>query len=217
MLTQTKNSLKKRKYQMFKLSNLTKQNNSSLEPGNFIAIGKRVADMGTQTSTYEGKTNDARKCLISWEVFRPDGEEPYMHSQFYTMSIHPKSGFRKLINSWNGNPLSVAEWKEFDMTWVLGRGCNLSLDYSDASDAYKLSIKEISPLDVNESSNLGGDHTGSMFMLGSPDLEVFNTLSKGVQEMIMKSPEWQALPFAADWKKHLVDQKLAKISASKTM
>jgi hypothetical protein len=54
---------------------LTENTSSSFTPcpaGSFLASLRRIIDLGTQTSTFEGKTTSARKVLLTWEIVDAD-------------------------------------------------------------------------------------------------------------------------------------------------
>jgi hypothetical protein len=100
---------------------------SSFKPvpsGMHLARCYRVIDFGTQTSTYQGKTNHLHKVLVGFEVhgedadgkpIRTDDGKPMIIAKQYTLSLNEKANLRADLASWRGRDFTPEEIRGFDL------------------------------------------------------------------------------------------------------
>jgi hypothetical protein len=99
-------------------------------PGSHAARCISVIDLGTQETPY----GDAHKVRITWElpeekaVFKEEnGEQPFVLSKDYTLSLYEKANLRHDLESWRGRAFTEQELKGFDISKLLGATCMLSV------------------------------------------------------------------------------------------
>lgn len=156
-----------------------------------------VIDLGTQKTTYEGETQIKRQVIVRWELsneLMTSGDhagKPFTVSKFYTASLHEKAGLRKDLASWRGRDFTPEELRGFDLKNVLAHPCMLSVGLSEKGKAKVTSVMGLPkgmsvPPQVNPSFNFS--LTGDQFKAAD-----FELLSKGFKEMVIASPEYQAI------------------------
>jgi hypothetical protein len=76
-----------------------------------------VADLGMKDTQWGAK----HKLRLVWELDQKmkDGR-PYIVSAQFTVSLHPKSGLRKTLESWRGKKFTEQELAGFDLENLLG-------------------------------------------------------------------------------------------------
>lgn len=102
--------------------------------GNYYARCYQMLHIGTVKELILGEVKSLNKVRIGWElptetkVFNKEkGEQPFVISEEYTLSMHEKSNLRKLLASWRGKDFSVEEASFFDITKLLGVACMLNI------------------------------------------------------------------------------------------
>lgn len=102
-------------------------NFQKIEPGTYIARCYSMIEIGTIKEDYNGESKMQKKVNITWElptekaVFNTEkGEEPFVVSKTYTLSMHEKSTLRRDLESWRGKGFTEEEAKKFDITKLLG-------------------------------------------------------------------------------------------------
>lgn len=95
--------------------------------GNHIGICVQVIDLGTQPDEWQGKPKLLHKVRVGWELPQEKaifdearGEESFMVSKEYTLSLSEKANLRHDIDSWRGIPFTEEELKEFPLKKLLG-------------------------------------------------------------------------------------------------
>jgi hypothetical protein len=87
-----------------------------------------LIDLGTQSNTYQGKTEKARKIYVCWELateFNKEGK-PFVVGQEYTWSLNgDKAKWKLMLEGWRGRKFTEGE--EFDPIVLLGQPCNVTL------------------------------------------------------------------------------------------
>lgn len=149
--------------------------------GTHRAVCTRVVDMGTQDGNYGPK----RKIQLGFEIdaAREDGS-PFMAFSHLTLSTHPKSNLRHLLESWRGR--AYEEGEEVNLVALLKRSCLLTLvrngDYTNIS-AITPMIKGMEPLQP------AGDTV--LFDADEPDLGELDKIGERMREKIEASPEYR--------------------------
>src|ERR1700748_3863007 len=115
---------------------------------NYIARCYQMIEIGTVTELYMGEPKQMVKVRIGFElptltkVFKEEnGEQPFVFSAEYTLSMTEKANLRKLLTSWRGTPFTEEEAKAFDITKLIGAPCFLNIIHkaskSDATKVYE--------------------------------------------------------------------------------
>lgn len=181
------------------------------EPGLTPARCVAVIDLGTHTSDkYKnektGKFQRQHKVQIQFEIDQTidvNGEQkPMMVTKRYTLSADKKSTLRAHLEGWYGKKFKDEDIRAaggFDMQKILGRAATLNLVHSE--DGQFCNIETINP--PMKSSGDGAApqfHPSKYFYLGcfdqkkqewigSPDWDVFMTLSEKTRQFIRESEE----------------------------
>ncbi len=124
---------------------IAKANGAPRDPvpaGTHPAICYAVVDLGMQQPLPGSKFSNkaSRKVLLMFEL--PDeritidknGEQremPRALSKEFTLSLHEKSGLRKLLVSWRGRQFTPEELQGFDLKNVLGVNCMINVVHKD--------------------------------------------------------------------------------------
>lgn len=161
--------------------------------GTFAARCYRFVDLGTQPKEYLGTTTYKRMVGISWEL--PDelmkDQRPFSIYQRYVWSMSEKSTLRKHLENWRGAKFQESDFGEggFDTRKLIGVPCMLSIVHAAKGDKTYANIASVSrlmkgfecPPAVNETL---------YFSLDDFEQGVFDKLSQGMRETIMRSPEY---------------------------
>lgn len=163
--------------------------------GTHIAICTKVIDIGTQKGEYQGKTNFKRQVIIGWELpneLMTVGDyagKPFTVSRFYTSSLSEKANLRADLVNWRGREFTEQELQGFESRDILGKPCMLSIVLNDKNKAKVKGVIALPrgsavPPQVNPSV---------YFSLEEFDQDVFDSLSDGIKNIIMLSPEYKNL------------------------
>jgi hypothetical protein len=174
--------------------------------GSHIARCYRIVDLGTQQTEYLGQIKHLRKVMFGWELHGEDNEgnplvtekgDPMAIFKNYTLSLNEKANLRLDLQGWRGKQFTDEESQRFDISNVLGAWCMLSVIHRPGKDGNKMfsNVASISPIpsQVKKFGLPEGINSLQMFRLAEPDMELFETFSKGLKEKIESSPEWRAL------------------------
>ena len=162
--------------------------------GVFPARLYRLLDLGTQSETFEGKTSERRKLLLSFEILDPDiatddGRPMSVHRRF-TWSLHPKAALRPFLAAWRGKALTDDEAARFDFSKLLGAACLLNITHSERGDSIRSDIASISPIPKSMTTPPGVNPLVA-FHAEHPDTAVLDSLGRGLREVIERSPEYR--------------------------
>jgi len=173
-------------------------------PGLHLARCYRIIDLGTQTSEYMGESKQLRKIMIGWELHGMDDNgkelvtskgEPLAIFKNYTLSWGEKATLRKDMQSWRNKPFTEEEMRRFDISAILGQWCMLNvIEYTSKNGKMYSNVASIAPVpSVVKQAGLPKAHNPiQLFRIAEPDIELFQTFSRGTKEKIQASPEWQA-------------------------
>lgn len=102
--------------------------------GTYPARCYSMIHIGTTEENIMGETKWLNKVRISWElptetkVFREEnGEQPFVISKEFTLSMNEKANLRKFLEGWRGKGFTEDEAKSFDITVLLGKPCMISI------------------------------------------------------------------------------------------
>ncbi len=153
------------------------------------AVCVAVIDIGTHINNFG---NEQQKMVLMWEIPalpNPDNDnKPFTVSKRYTNSLSEKAHLLKDLTTWRGTAFTAEQMAKFDVSKVLGQPCMLQIMHSPPQDGRKTYAN------VNAVMQLPpGTHPPSatipsvMFDIDNPDMNIYNNLSKGMQNTIMRS------------------------------
>lgn len=155
----------------------------------------KLIDIGTHHGEYEGVPNVRHQIIIGWEL---PGEtiqsgdyagQPFVVSEFYTLSLSEKSKLRPMLESWRGKPFTDDELRGFDLQNLLGKACMIQVGRNKKDRAKVQAVMSLPrgitvPEQVNPSV---------YFDLSKFDPAKFDSLTDGIKGLIQKSDEWAAI------------------------
>lgn len=151
----------------------------------------KVIELGTQKNDYQGQISWKRTVLLIWEVPEElDGEGKAMTiSKFYNLSLHEKSTLSHDLTSWRGRAFTETEKQSFDVSKLCGVPCTLNVIEKNG----KARISSVMPLAKGDKV---AEQVYPSVMFSITDFqegkkEVFNQLSEGIRNMILRSRELQ--------------------------
>jgi len=168
--------------------------------GNYVARCYQMLHIGTVEETYEGVSKMANKARIAWElptelkVFSEEkGEQPFVISKEYTLSMHEKSTMRKDLASWRGKDFTEEQAKGFDITRLIGVPCMINIIHKKSLDGTRTyeRIAGITPLPR------GFECPPAILPIvkyehEAPDDLFVETLPDFIKDKIKSSLEWKA-------------------------
>lgn len=165
--------------------------------GVFSAICYRFIDLGTQSSTWEGKSKRQHKIMLSWEITdtdeRMEDGKPWTISQRFTWSMSDRANLRKTLESWRGKPFEESDFGEggFDAKNLVGAPCLLSIIHENKDGKTYANISSVTKLPkAMPAGTLVNEKV--YFSLSDFDAEVFGKFSDSLQDTIKASPEYLA-------------------------
>lgn len=160
------------------------------------AICIQIIELGTQEVQFKGETLQQQKVNITWELceeLMEDGR-PFVISKEYTLSLNEKARLCKDLTGWRGRSFTDDELKGFELKNILGKACRLTIiDYTNPKTNKTYSTVEAIAtksklFDIEKPYN-----PIVLLDFDDFDFDVFNSLSKYLQEKIQKSPEYKSL------------------------
>lgn len=155
--------------------------------GAHAAILYKIVDIGTQKGEYNGEETIRRQVIYTWELpheLMADGR-PFTVSKFYTKSLGDQANLTKDLTAWLG---SKPDPKTFDDQALLGKACQVIVVAN--KDTGKVKVTNVAPLPKGLTVPDKTHNDIVVFDLENFDQEVFDSLTKGIQGMIQKSPEY---------------------------
>ncbi len=170
--------------------------------GNYFARCYQMIHIGTVTEFILGEQKQLNKVRIGWElptetrVFKQEnGEQPYVISKEFTLSMNEKSNLRKILASWRGKDFNDEEAKSFDITKLIGAACMLNIIHKPSKKDASIIYEEIGsvsplpkgvkcPLQVNETFLLDYDNF---------DQDKFNSLPDFIKLKMQGSLQYKAM------------------------
>ena len=182
------------------------------DSGDFVAVPTgmhlarcyRVIDLGTQESTYLGKTKNLAKVMLQFEVHGEDEDgkaivtaknEPMSISKNFTLSLGEMATLRKDLQTWRGKEFTADELRGFELKNVLGHWAMISVIKAMGTNGKEYTniagIMSV-PAAIKKAGLPQGHNELKMFSIDEPDMTLFDSFSSGLKEKIGKSPEWQS-------------------------
>ncbi len=165
--------------------------------GVHIAVCYAVYDIGQHWNTRYNKME--QKILVMWEIpeerieIERDGKKlnlPRGISNRYTLSLNEKATLRKALESWRGKKFTDEELGGFDISKLIGAGCQINVIHTEDNGNKYANISTIMPLPKgtkapkpeNEKVSYDMERDGHVLPKSCPEW---------VQKLIMSSHEWQ--------------------------
>lgn len=158
------------------------------KPGLVAARIYRIADLGTQDDSYQGKPKRARKMMVWWELAQKmDDGQPYSVFLEYSQFLTEKAKLRKHMESWAGKAMDEKAIKDFNpKTYMLGKACMVNLVQKENG---KVVVEGLLP--VPEGMPKPAPHNPQVYFdLDSFDRAAFEALPDWIKNKIMLSPEY---------------------------
>lgn len=170
-----------------------------MEPGNYVARCIKMIHYGTITEDYLGTPKTLNKVQLTWElptelkVFSEEkGEQPYVLSKDFTLSMHEKASLRKWLEAWRSKAFTNAESEAFDITNLIGKACMLNVIRTTKGDKTYANISGVSsipkglscPPQINDSV---------VFSVDDFKQELFDTFPDYIKDKIKSSAEYKAM------------------------
>ena len=174
--------------------------------GVFIGRCYQLLDLGTQLSSGQFGEKHVHKIRINFELFgetedgepltvEVDGKEmPMTIGTTMNVSLHKKSGLRKMLEQWRGKPFTDAEADGFDVAKLLGAYAMVNCTQSEGKEGkIYTNIAGLSPIPgALKNSKPAPVHDNIVFDLDKPDDAVFAALPQWIQNTVSQSPEYAA-------------------------
>lgn len=179
----------------------TQQAYELVPSGNHVARVYRVLHLGTLSEMYMGEKKMNDKVMIGFEllnekkVFRQDkGEEPFVVSREYTLSMASKANLRKLIEGMFGVALQDGEANSFDIFGIIGQPCLVNVIHQDSKNGKRYSIVTgASPIPKGIPVPEGHNKAQKMGFGEDWNEELFVSLPNFIKDKIASSPEFKKM------------------------
>lgn len=175
--------------------------------GNHYARVYRVIHIGTIPEMYMGESKMNDKVMIGFElvnkkkVFREErGEEPFVISKEYTLSMGSKANLRKLIENMLGVALLDSEANSFDVFSIIGQPCLLNVVHQKSKKTGKeyAEIKGASPIPEGTIMPEGHNYAQKLAFGAEWSEEVFDSLPNFIKDKIKSSEQYKKMKIAGN-------------------
>jgi len=150
-----------------------------------------------------GTVKNLRKVMLQFEVHGEDDlgnpivtgkGEPMTISKNYTLSLAEMATLRKDLQTWRGREFTADELKGFELTNILDKWAMISVVLTENNGKTYTNIGAVMPVPaaIRQAGMPKAFNKIGMFVIDSPDMEMFNSFSEGLQNKIAQSPEWQS-------------------------
>lgn len=184
---------------------IAKNSGTITEPvpaGTHVARCYQMLEIGTVQESFLGSEPRAmHKVRIGWElpeerkVFNPEkGEQPFVISKEFTLSMNEKANLRKYLEAWRGKGFSEDEAKAFDITKLIGVPCLLNIIHKPSKDGQRIyaDIASIMPLPKKMKCSPQENPT-QMLSYDDFDYALFETLPDFIKDKMKGSQEFQKM------------------------
>lgn len=165
--------------------------------GVYTAICYGLIDIGMQYSEQFKKS--AHKIMIMWELpdelYKDDegNDISRVTSREYTLSLDEKATLRKDLQAWRGKAFTEQELEGFDMSNIVGKGCQLQIIHKESGGKTYANIAGIMSLPKGYKT---GDpmHTVIFIDLSEPEtLKDIQQLPLWIQKKVTSSETYKAI------------------------
>lgn len=168
--------------------------------GNHIAICYQFIDLGTQETSWQGKTTRKHMVSFRWELPLELMEEtgmPFSIGRRYNWSMNKKSALRQDLEAWRNRPFTAEDLSSdnphpFDVKNVLGKPCMLQVVHDETGEYANIAAVAAMPKGMQVPPQVNK----SVYFSLQPerfDIATFKSFSEKLQEVIAKSPEYKLL------------------------
>ena len=164
--------------------------------GNHRAVCYSVIDLGTQEKQYDGETSFKHEIEIGFELVDEKMEDgrPFVISKRFTFSSSKKSNLIKMLESWRGIPFKPEDLgvNGFDIQKLIGVPCLLACVHveTNAGKNYCV-VNAATPMPKGMEKPTLTNPT-IYYTISDNSANVWSMIPEYKQNVIMKSPEWQA-------------------------
>lgn len=121
--------------------------------GSHMARCYSIVHIGTVQWEWQGEVKHKNKVRLTWElpnetkVFKEEnGEQPFVISKEYTLSMHEKSNLRRDVESLLGS-MTEQQADDFDITDLMGKPCMITVMHKIAKNGNTYSsVGSVTPL-----------------------------------------------------------------------
>lgn len=180
----------------------TNQTQRELVPvGNHLAICYQMIEIGTVEEIVKNEKKIMKKVRIGWElpnerkVFNEEkGEQPFVMSKEYTLSMHEMSNLRADLKSWRGKDFTEDEARCFDITKLLGKPCMINVIHKPSKDGLK-TYSQISAITGVPKGMTVPEQSNRTICLSYDNFDEteFNQLPDFIKSKMMTSIEYAAM------------------------
>ncbi|MBS0599498.1 MAG: hypothetical protein JSR92_19750 [Proteobacteria bacterium] len=165
------------------------------------AICIQLIDLGVQNVSFKGEAKRQAQVYLKFEIpsvrvqYEYEGQKvdrPAVVGRTFTNSIGKKSNLRPLLEAWRGKTFTEQEEKDFDLTNVVGKGCQISIIHKTKPDGgvfaningiMGLSIEQQKELQANPKLKQSENEL-VVYTPAAHDPDVFSKLPEWIQEKI---------------------------------
>lgn len=166
--------------------------------GTHTARAYKFIEIGTIKNDFD-ETKWTHRVIIGWElpnerkVFNPEnGEQPFVISKEYTLSMYEGSNLRKDLESWRGKKFTDQEAKAFDVEKLLGAPCLLSVIHKEKKNGeMKCEVGTVMALPKGMTCP-PQENPSFVLSYDAFDEAKFNTLPDFIKEKMQRSKEYLA-------------------------
>lgn len=171
------------------------------DSGTYPARCIQVIDLWTQPTNYMGVEKKQRKVRITFElpteleIFNPEkGEQPYILSKNYTLSLSDTSGLRIDLESWRWQKFTSEELEWFDIHNILGKECSLGVIHKKSDDGKK-TFANISSVGKAMKGMITPEAINPLvyFTIEDFDQSIYDSLPEFLRTKISESKEFKAI------------------------
>lgn len=158
-----------------------------------------VIDLGTHINPQHG--SKARKVLLQWElpgerhVFSQEkGEEPFVVSRQFTLSLNEKGALRPFLVAWRGVDFTPEELNKFDIAKLANQPCMVTVIHKRDGDKVYANVSQVAKL-PRQMGECPPCHNKVTVLSLDKDFEpeVFDALPEWVKKKIQDSPEYKEI------------------------
>jgi len=162
--------------------------------GSFIARCYKMIDVGTHTVSWgDEPIKPQRQVYLFWEILEDeDGEKvamkdgrPFSVQNRYTLSTHPKSKLRQIVDTWRGKALTDSEAIDFDVAVLAGQYCRLQINHVEANGKTYANVTAVGFTKKKPT----GQNEVTVWSVAEPNMEQLSTMPQWLQDKIAESME----------------------------
>lgn len=154
----------------------------------------QVLDLGTQKRVWNGEEKARHELRLGFELLGKevrDDEKPFTLTTTFTLSLAENSALRPFLESWRGKPFTAEELDGFDISKLIGAYGTINVLHKKDGDKTYANIASIMPLP--KAQQPAAVNPNVVFAFDPFDQDVFDSLSKKLQETIQEAWEWKTM------------------------